>query len=375
MPESRLPTPVQELKVPLTASPYSILVGTEWWEQVGETIHRTLPDMSHAFFVVDSEIRGQWGEPLVKQLRDVNIRVDLAEVPSGENSKSPEQLAGLWEQMRMDRADRQSVVIAVGGGVVGDLAGFAAATFNRGLRLVQVPTTLLSQVDSSVGGKTGINLPDAKNVVGAFWQPSLVVIDTVTLNTLPPRVLHSGLAEVAKYGVIADADFFAWLEKNASRLAKADPEALRHAIAVSCQTKADVVIADERETTGRRATLNYGHTFGHAIEATAGYWKFLHGEAISIGMRMAAHLACSRGLVDAAFVDRQNALLKQLQLPLSWDEADPQGMLQAMQNDKKVSHGKLRFVLPTEMGHVQMYQDIPDAQIIEAIEICQSDPS
>ncbi len=369
MSESQL----REVAVPLSPSPYSIFIGTDWWDRIGEVIRQTLPEMSHAMLVYDSEVRSSWSDPLAQQLRGAGVRVDAVEVPSGESSKSPQRLEQLWEQMRADRTDRQSVVIAVGGGVVGDLAGFAAATFNRGLKFVQVPTTLLAQVDSSVGGKTGINLPDAKNVVGAFWQPSVVLIDTATLSTLPHRILHSGMAEVAKYGVIADADFFVWLEENAAALAAADAAALRHAIAVSCQTKADVVVADERETTGRRAILNYGHTFGHAIEATAGYWEFLHGEAIAIGMQMAAHLARDLGRVDDAFVRRQRDLLQQLQLPVSWHEADPAMMLKAMQSDKKVAHGRLHFVLPTRIGEVELVGDIDTAQVIAAIEACRQD--
>lgn len=365
-------SPVQEVTVPLSPDPYSIFIGTDWWSSLGGKIRETLADMSHAMLVYDSEVRSSWAEPLAEQLRAAGVRVDMVEVLSGENSKSVQRLEQIWEQMRVDRADRQSVVIAVGGGVVGDLAGFAAATFNRGVRLVQVPTTLLSQVDSSVGGKTGINLPDAKNIVGAFWQPSLVLIDTATLSTLPPRTFHSGLAEVAKYGVIADAEFFAWLEQNADALAAAEPEAVRHAIAVSCQTKADVVVADERETSGRRATLNYGHTFGHAIEATAGYWKFLHGEAVAIGMQMAAHLARALGRVDDDFVQRQHDLLRRLQLPVCWQDAEPALMLKTMESDKKVAHGKLRFVLPTRIGHVELVGGVDDALIIDAINACKT---
>ncbi|WP_153556223.1 3-dehydroquinate synthase [Roseimaritima sediminicola] len=361
---------LQEVAVSLSAQPYSIFIGSDWWSGVGDKIRQCLPDMTHAVLVYDSEVRSSWAEPLGEQLRGGGVRVDAAEVLSGESSKSVQRLEQLWEQMRVDRADRHSVVIAVGGGVVGDLAGFAAATFNRGIRLVQVPTTLLSQVDSSVGGKTGINLPDAKNIVGAFWQPSLVAIDTATLTTLPPRIFHSGLAEVAKYGVIADEAFFAWLEQNAEPLAAAEPAAVRHAVAVSCQTKAAVVAEDERETSGRRAILNYGHTFGHAIEATAGYWSLLHGEAVAIGMQMAAHLAQMLGRVDNAFIARQHDLLTRLQLPVHWPDADPAAMLETMRSDKKVAHGKLRFVLPTRLGHVELVGDIDPALIVAAIEKC-----
>ncbi len=240
------------------------------------------------------------------------------------------------------------------GGVVGDLAGFAAASYARGLRLVQIPTTLLAQVDSSVGGKTGINLPRGKNMVGAFWQPSLVVIDSDVLNTLPERMYVSGIAEIIKYGVIEDANFFGWLETHAEELVQRDPEAVRYAVARSCQIKADVVADDERETTGRRAILNYGHTFAHAIEATAGYGAFLHGEAVAIGMTMAARLACSLGMVDQKFVDRQTALIKACGLPTEWSAAEPEAMIAAMRTDKKVAHATLRFILPDRIGHVTL---------------------
>lgn len=364
-------TQSQSIIVDLGPQSYTIFVGSNWWDQLPATIHRTLPDATHAMLVVDSEIRGQWGDRLGAGLRDGGWRVDPVEIPSGESSKSVQQLEKLWEQMRLDRTDRHSIVVAVGGGVVGDLAGFAAATFNRGVRFVQVPTTLLAQVDSSVGGKTGINLPDAKNVVGSFWQPSLVVIDTAVLSTLPPRALHSGLAEVAKYGIIADATFFRWLEANHSALLSRQPAALEHAILTSCKIKAQVVGEDEREVSGKRAILNYGHTFAHAIEATAGYWNFLHGEAVSIGMQMAAELARRLGRVDEAFVERQGRLLRDLQLPIAWDEAEAEAMLDVMRSDKKVAHGRVRFVLPTRLGHVELVNDVPVALVRDAIEACR----
>lgn len=264
--------------------------------------------------------------------------------------------------------DRRSVVIAVGGGVVGDLAGFAAASFARGVRLVQVPTTLLAMVDSSVGGKTGINLTGAKNMVGAFWQPSLVLIDTDVLSTLPDRSYLSGLAEVIKYGVIDDAAFFQWLESNAQQLVDRDPAALREAIRFSCESKARVVGEDERETSGRRAILNYGHTFAHAIEATAGYGVLLHGEAVAIGMQMAARLAIDVGLVDTSLLDRQTELIQACGLPVTLAGADADQMLPVMNRDKKVAHGRLRFILPTRIGEVKLIGDVDEAVVRRAIE-------
>lgn len=371
IPASRSIQAPQRLEVPVGPKPYEILIGTGWWPRVAESVLSVVADATHLVVIYDEAIQSLWSDALAESFRAAGLRVDYVPVPTGETSKSVGQLEKLWRQMLDCRTDRQSVVVAVGGGVIGDLAGFAAATFNRGVRLIQIPTTLLAQVDSSVGGKTGINLPGAKNVVGAFWQPSLVVIDTATLSTLDDRIYLSGLAEVVKYGVIADAGFFAWLESVADRLVHRDSAVLREAIARSCQIKADVVAADERETTGLRAILNYGHTFAHAIEATAGYGHFLHGEAVAVGMQMAADLAFDMGRVDADFVARQAALLEKLDLPIHWHEADPSAMLPVMQSDKKVAHGQLRFILPTKLGHVEMVEGVLKEQVRAAIRSCK----
>jgi 3-dehydroquinate synthase len=275
------------------------------------------------------------------------------------------------------RADRKAVVIAVGGGVLGDLAGFLAATWNRGVRFVQVPTTLLAMVDSSVGGKTGINLPSAKNVVGAFWQPHLVWADLTALNSLPDREYRSGLAEVVKYGVILDPRLFAMLEANVDRILDRDPEAVASIVQRSCELKAQVVAADEFETTGLRAILNYGHTFGHALEALTGYGTLLHGEAVSIGMTMAAHLAATLERWPAAMIVRQTELLERLHLPTringqAASQATPDRVLQAMQLDKKTEHGQLNLILPTRLGHVETVRGVDPALIAEAIAACSA---
>ncbi|MEM6365528.1 MAG: 3-dehydroquinate synthase family protein, partial [Planctomycetota bacterium] len=247
------------------------------------------------------------------------------------------------------------------------LAGYAAASFARGIRFVQVPTTLLAMVDSSVGGKTGINLAGAKNMVGAFWQPDLVWIDTEAMHTLPDRSYVSGLAEVVKYGLIDDEDFFHWLVENASSLVAREPAAMRYAIQQSCLAKARAVSEDERETSGRRAILNYGHTFAHAIEATAGYGVVLHGEAVAIGMQMAASLAISMGLCNDDLLRRQTELLLACQLPITFANADPDAMLPVMMRDKKVAHGKLRFILPTEIGRVSLVGGVDPNLVRQAI--------
>jgi 3-dehydroquinate synthase len=232
---------------------------------------------------------------------------------------------------------------------------------------VQVPTTLLAHVDSSVGGKTGVNLPRAKNMVGSFWQPAGVLIDTDTLATLPDREYRAGLAEVVKYGVILDADFFAYLEANAQKITARDAVVLEYLIERSCRLKADVVEQDEREETGIRAVLNYGHTFCHAIEAETGYGQLLHGEAVSIGMTCAARLAQKLGRIDAAFVARQQALLLALGLPVDVPAVDHDALLAAMQRDKKVEHGQLRFVLPVEMGCVELVGNVDPQDVRDAL--------
>src|SRR4029079_17991845 len=251
-----------------------------------------------------------------------------------------------------------TIIIAVGGGVIGDLAGFVAATYARGLSFVQIPTTLLAQVDSSVGGKVGINLPAAKNIVGAFWQPAGVLIDLDVLKTLPEREFRSGLAEVVKYGVIMDAEFFAYLEQNADAISRRDGDALEQIIAQSCRLKAEVVTQDEREETGRRAILNYGHTFCHAIEQVSGYGQFLHGEAVAIGMICASRLAEKLARIDSAVTQRQKTLLKRLSLPVEIPPLKEDALLAAMQHDKKTVGGRLRFVLPTRLGHVELVSGV-----------------
>jgi 3-dehydroquinate synthase len=278
-----------------------------------------------------------------------------------------EQSAALWEKMLEIGADRKSVVVAVGGGVVGDLAGFIAATYARGVRFFQVPTSLLAQVDSSVGGKVGINLPGAKNMVGAFLQPMGVLIDTATLETLDQRQYRAGLGEVVKYGVILDAGLFEYLEANAAALADRDHDVLRRVIARCCRLKADVVQQDERETSGLRAMLNYGHTFGHALEALCGYGELLHGEAVAVGMLCASRLAERLGRVDARLTERQAALLAALGLATDMPPLEADAILQTMMHDKKVEHGRLRFVLPTRLGHVELVGDVDPADVREAL--------
>jgi 3-dehydroquinate synthase len=323
---------------------------------------------SHTIVITDTNVDPLYSEAVTTPLAEAGSEVDVLIVEAGEPSKCSDVAAELWEQILDEGADRKSVVVALGGGVVGDLAGFVAATFTRGLRFVQIPTTLLAQVDSSVGGKVGINLPGGKNMVGAFWQPRGVVIDVGVLQTLPDREYRAGLAEVVKYGVIQDADFFAYLEANVADVNDREPGVLTRIVERCCRLKADVVEQDEREETGLRSILNYGHTFCHAFEAATGYEQLLHGEGVAIGMMCAARLGERLGRVDKTFVERQRVLLESFHLPLDVPEVDHEELIELMYRDKKVERGKLRFVLPSRMGHVELVRDVGVADIKASLE-------
>ncbi|MBL9124613.1 MAG: 3-dehydroquinate synthase [Planctomycetaceae bacterium] len=346
------------MHVALAERSYDIAIGTGNLSEAG-SLATGLRRVTHAALITDSHVEPTHARTVAESLAAAEIAVDVLVVEPGEATKSVETADALWQKLLEIGADRRTLVVAVGGGVIGDLAGFVAATFTRGLGFLQVPTTLLAQVDSSVGGKVGVNLPAAKNMVGAFWQPLGVLIDTAVLETLPEREYRAGLAEVVKYGVILDADFFAALEKNVAALNTREPNVLRQVIARSCELKAQVVSRDEREETGLRAVLNYGHTFCHAIEAVTGYGEFLHGEAVSIGMLCASRLAERLGRIGPEVTARQQTLLSQLGLPVELPRLDAERLLNAMAHDKKTEHGKLRFVLPTRLGEVELVGDVP----------------
>ena len=284
-----------------------------------------------------------------------NRQVNVFQMPDGESYKSLDTYIQVMDFLLEKKHNRSTCLIALGGGVVGDLCGFVAATFQRGVDFIQIPTTLLSQVDSSVGGKTAVNHPAGKNMIGAFYQPLAVFADISVLETLPDREYAAGLAEVVKYGIIYDADFFAWLEANAQALVQREKYALTHIITRSCEVKAAVVSEDEREG-GRRAILNYGHTFGHAIEKLLGYGRLLHGEAVSIGMVMAARLSVEFSGLALADSQRIEKLLQQLNLPVTLKglELNAEAMIDAMGMDKKVVDGELRFVVADQMGSVRV---------------------
>ncbi len=317
---------------------------------------------SAAFVVTDENVLPH-AQIVEVALRASGYKTALAIRPAGEAQKSLAVAAELFDGLIDLPADRKTVVVAVGGGVMGDLAGFVAATYARGLPLLVVPTTLLAMVDSSVGGKVAVNHPRAKNMIGSFHQPRGVWIDTAVLATLPEREFRSGLSEVLKYGVILDAAFFDEIERNADAILLRQPHVIERIVEHSCRLKAHVVERDEREETGLRAVLNYGHTFAHAFETAAGYGSWLHGEAVAAGMVCASLLAERRGLVDAEFTRRQVRLLEKFGLPTRPEAWNVDKMIATMRSDKKAVAGELRFILPRRMGEVALFDDVPESDV------------
>jgi 3-dehydroquinate synthase len=301
-------------------------------------------------------------------LSQAKVAVHLQVLEPGETQKCLSTASQLYDWLAQIPADRQTLVVALGGGVIGDLAGFVAATFNRGLPLLMVPTTLLAMVDSAVGGKTGINHPRGKNLIGAFHQPCAVWIDTAYLETLPDREFRSALAEVVKYGMILAPELLHFLETHTEEILARAPECLQHLILESCRLKAEVVEQDEYETKGLRVILNYGHTFAHAFETVAGYGQLLHGEAVALGMVCASRLAEKCGLIAGEITQRQVRLLTEFGLPVTvsptWEIA---ALVRTMYQDKKTQASRLRFVLPTRVGHVKLVADVPEAQVWEVL--------
>jgi len=353
---------MQTIRVNLGPRSYDIGIGSDLESGFADFVRSRFG--SKKFLVVADDHVRNLAERLANRLPDATV----VQIPAGENSKSLEQLNELYGHLASLPADRKTPIIAVGGGVVGDLAGFAAATYNRGIPLLMVPTSLLAMVDSSVGGKVGINLPQGKNLVGAFHQPAGVWIDIALLGTLPDREYRSGLAEVVKYGVILDEEFFRWIDDHADAILTREPAAVVHLVTRSCELKAQVVEQDEREETGQRVILNYGHTFAHAFESVGGYGTWLHGEAVAAGMIHASRLAEKRGLIPPELTHRQARLLERFGLPTaclsSWNV---DGMLDVMRRDKKNAGGRMRFILPTKIGKVSTFDDIPEAQVREVL--------
>jgi shikimate kinase/3-dehydroquinate synthase len=355
---------MQTLRVELGERAYPIHIGAGLLSTAG--LIREQLDLPRAAIVTNTTVAPLYLEPLAAALRDRGVDTIRVVLEDGERYKDWATLNRIYDALLEARCDRRSAIIALGGGVIGDLAGFAAATYMRGIAYIQVPTTLLAQVDSSIGGKTGINHPLGKNMIGAFYQPRLVLADTEVLKTLPAREFSAGMAEVIKHGLVRDTAFFSWLEQNMENLLAGEPQALAHAVRRCCEIKAAVVAEDERET-GVRALLNFGHTFGHAIESGLGYGVWLHGEAVAVGMAIAADLSQRLGLIARADVERIVLLLKRAGLPTALPDIAPGRLLELMGTDKKAEGGKLRFVLLDAIGSASVRAGIPAAALQQVL--------
>lgn len=354
---------MQRLDLDLGNDAYPILIGPDLLTQP-ELI---LPYIrsSQVAIVSNTTVAPLYMSKVAEPLRQAGKSVLEIVLPDGEEFKTWETLNLIFDALLRARCERKVTLIALGGGVIGDMTGFAAASYQRGVPFIQIPTTLLSQVDSSVGGKTGINHPLGKNMIGAFYQPRIVLADMSTLNTLPDREYSAGLAEVIKYGLLGDSEFFDWLEQNMPALLARDAAALEYAVHRSCWNKAKIVAADERES-GVRALLNLGHTFGHAIEAGMGYGVWLHGEAVAAGMAMAADLSCRMGWLSAEELARTLALLRAAKLPVKGARLGAQRYIELMSSDKKVEAGTIRFVLLKRIGEAVMHANV-DAGLLQQV--------
>ena len=355
---------METVKVALAERAYAIHIGQGLLDRSDLVLpHLRLPKVA---VVSNATVAPLYLERFAAPLRDAGVDVAQIILPDGERFKTWQTLNSIFDVLLERRCERSTTLIALGGGVVGDMTGFAAACYQRGMPFMQVPTTLLAQVDSSIGGKTAINHPLGKNMIGAFHQPRLVLADTDVLNTLPDRELRAGLAEVIKVGLIRDLPFLEWLEANLPRLLARDAQALAYAIRRSCENKAEVVVADEHEN-GERALLNLGHTFGHAIETGMGYGEWLHGEAVAAGTMMAAQLSCALGWIGTAEVERVENLFTQAGLPVYGPPLAVDRYLELMMHDKKVQGGKLRLVLLKALGQAVVSDVAGGAEIARAI--------
>ncbi len=355
-----------EVQIALGERSYPILIGAGLLSQ--PSAWQGLPKASTALIVTNDAVGPLYAAALQQALKPHYAQIHQVTLPDGESHKTWQTLNQVFDVLLSQGCDRKTVLFALGGGVVGDMTGFAAACYMRGVPFVQVPTTLLAQVDSSVGGKTAVNHPLGKNMIGAFYQPARVVCDLSSLQTLPAREMSAGLAEIIKYGPIADMAFLDWIEAHIDSLMARDPQALAHAVQRSCEIKAWVVGQDERES-GLRAILNFGHTFGHAIEAGLGFGEWLHGEAVGCGMVMAAQLSHRLGYIDLALVERLTALIARAGLPVVGPNLGVETYLHHMRVDKKAEAGDIRFVLIDSPGHAKV-QGAPDALVGEVIRQC-----
>ena len=361
--------PKARIRVALERNPYDVIIGSGQLRNVGESISE-LPvrEGTRVLVVSNPDVAEHYAEQCLTSLETAGFRPVLLEIDAGEEQKTLATFQIILDAAQQNGLERTSLMLALGGGVVGDMTGFAAACWLRGIRVIQVPTTLLAMVDASIGGKTGVNHPCGKNLIGAFHQPSLVMIDPLTLRTLPAREFRAGMAEVIKYGVIGDPELFERLEQaeDLSDPGRMKAELLQTILERSAQAKATVVAADEREG-GRRAILNYGHTFGHVVETLTGYGTWLHGEAVAIGMAVVGHLAVIKGLWTETDQQRQLALIRKAGLPTEWPSLSIDRVLDTLRSDKKVRHGQLRFVIPNAIGSVLINDQINDGDVRQCL--------
>jgi len=358
-------TIMKEIFVNLGADSYNITIDNGIINQVGSLISKVITPCK-AIVVTDKIVEPLYGKIVLDSLSECKFDVKLVSLALGEEQKTLAKAEELYGHLFDHEMDRKSLIVALGGGVLGDLAGFVAATFMRGIPFVQIPTTLLAQVDSSVGGKVAVNHPRGKNMIGCFYQPKAVIIDTDTLRTLPKAEITAGIVEVMKYGMIKEADFFDYVEKHLSEILSLDSDALEEAVYNSCKTKAHVVELDETEQ-GIRAILNYGHTIGHALEALTSYKKYRHGDAVAMGMIYVSKIARSMNLADETVLKRQESLFTKLGLSLKDTELDPHDIVSKLYQDKKTIAGKLRFVLPTRIGNVIIDDSVSEQTILNAL--------
>ena len=364
---------MQRIPVQLALNPYNVVIGAGSLQHLGvELVASGVKAPRKVLVVSNPDVAGPYGDTVLASLRTSGFDAELLVIDAGEDQKHLATVSQIHDAAHRFRLERGSLMVALGGGVVGDMTGFAAATWLRGIAVVQVPTTLLAMVDAAIGGKTGVNHPGGKNLIGAFHQPKLVLIDPETLNTLPAREFRAGMAEVIKYGVIGDPELFALLE-DAEQLSDASTlpvQTLQTILERSAQAKADVVAADEREG-GRRAILNYGHTFGHVVENLTGYGTWLHGEAVAIGMVAVGELAVQRGDWTPEHAARQKRLIQKCGLPTVWPPLNQDAVLNTLQGDKKVLDGKVRFVIPDSIGSVSICSDVSSDQIKGCLDALQ----
>ncbi len=352
---------MEKVRVDLDERSYDIIIGAGALDCVGETM-RSMALGRQVMVVTNAVVRPLYGDRVETLLAQSGFKVRVVETPDGEVHKSLATAAMLYDALIDFKMDRRCAIVALGGGVIGDVAGFVASTYLRGVPFVSIPTTLLAQVDSAVGGKTGVDHPKGKNLIGAFYQPRLVLCDLDLLRTLPKRELRAGMAEVVKYGVILDANFFSFVESHIEEILNLESVAMAEVVRSSCEAKATVVARDELES-GLRAILNFGHTLGHAIEALTGYSQFIHGEAVAIGMVAAARIASAMGVCRERDVQRLTAVLERIGLPTRPPELDVHAVVEAMIHDKKVQDGRIRFILPERIGKVVIRDDVDPALI------------